>query len=240
MSATPQESDLRRLTERCSRCSLSALCLPGDLAPEELETLDASVQRRRPVRMGEAVFSDGDPHRAVYAVRSGWVKSFRLDRDGNEHVIGFHMPGELFGLDALARGRHACFAEPVTAGAELCELPLDQLDRLCTELPALRRQLMRLMSVDLDTLETFHCGHSADQALAGFLCDLSRRQKLRGLDANRLTLAMTRREIASYLRLTPETVSRVLRRFSQAGSIHVRGRKLTLLDPEQLSVCGRG
>ncbi len=232
---TAEVVNLDQLRAHCRQCAMAPVCLPDGMSAEELRQLDALVQRRVRLTRSQTLFEPEQPQRAIYAVRDGWMKSYRIDRDGNEHVLGFHMPGDLVGLDALARGHHPCFAQPVSTSAQLCEVAVGDLDDYCQRVPALRRQLMRLLSRDLNELEALHCRAHADQALAGFLSDLSERRRARGEDPLQLELVMTRREIASYLRLTPETVSRVLRQLVDAGLLEVKGRRVRLLDPVGLS-----
>lgn len=229
--------DIRVETLRaaCQRCSLAELCLPRGLSADELTKLDRIVDRRQPVAQGCEIYHPGSPADRLYAVREGWVKAFRIDADGNEHVVGFYMPGEVFGFDGLHDGSHFCHAVPVTPQASLCELPLARLDELVAQLPALGRQIARLMSREIDGLELFHQHRDAGQAVARFLMDLSARQQRLGADGRALELAMPRRDVASFLRLTPETVSRVLRRFRDAGWIAVDGRRVRLLQPQMLS-----
>ena len=146
------------------------------------------------------------------------------------------MPGELFGLESLHERRHLSFATPVTGQALLCELPVERLDELCRHLPSLGQQLTRLMSREMETLGVFHQGRSADRSLARFIQDLLVRQQRMEGPADRLDLAMSRREIASFLRMTPETVSRVFRRMRDLGTIELRGRHLRVLNPDALQI----
>jgi len=78
--------------------------------------------------------------------------------------------------------------------------------------------------------------HSAEDRLAAFLLGLSRRYGSRGFRADRFTLTMSRADIANYLRLAPETVSRILRRFQDDKLVRVRGREVELLDAGRLEV----
>src|SRR3546814_2934973 len=83
--------------------------------------------------------------------RSGAFKTVSLSEGGDERIIGFHLPGELMGLDALADGEHRCEAvalDPV----EVCEVPVDELSAIASQLPGLQRQRMRVIgqSIVLD------------------------------------------------------------------------------------------
>src|SRR5690606_22421083 len=106
--------------------------------------LDEVVRRRRPLRRDERLFHHGDALTSVYVARSGAFKTVTVTADGDERIIGFHLPGELMGLDALADGEHRCEAVALDP-AEVCEVPVDELSRVASQLPGLQRQLMRVI-----------------------------------------------------------------------------------------------
>ena len=78
----------------CHNCRMSALCLPLALDSSSLDQLDKVIERDRPIHKNKYIFHGGDPFRAVYAIRSGAVKSFCISDDGSEQVTGFYLPGE--------------------------------------------------------------------------------------------------------------------------------------------------
>lgn len=225
---------LDELPNLCSRCSLRELCLPRGLNEAELQRLEEEVDTNIDVPQGVNVVEPDQPLRRLYAVRSGAFKSFRYDNDGEEQVIGFHFPGELFGLDAIYPKVHQCYVAPLV-DSSACAIDYQRLDQFVDKVPALRRQLMRLMSRELGTRADFARNQRADQALAAFLLDVAQRYGERGCDENRFELLMTRRDIANLLRLRTETVSRVLRRFQDQGWLAVNRRFVEVLDRAALA-----
>jgi CRP/FNR family transcriptional regulator len=99
--------------------------------------------------------------------------------------------------------------------------------------------MLRLLSKELALSHSLAGDFSAEERVAGFLLSLSSRMKARGYSESFLTLAMSRRDIANYLRLATETVSRVFSRFEQDGLVSVDRREVTLRDPERLGKLGR-
>ena len=87
----------------CSQCSLGELCLPKDLTDEEKSRFEQIVHRSRPIQAGEHIFRSGDEFKSVASVRTGCFKSYTIDHEGQEQVLGFHLPGEIIGLDASTR-----------------------------------------------------------------------------------------------------------------------------------------
>ncbi|MDE2235625.1 MAG: fumarate/nitrate reduction transcriptional regulator Fnr [Gammaproteobacteria bacterium] len=227
----------RGLREACMSCSLHELCLPRGLSGHDLERLDTLVDRRGPHHEGDHLFRVGDRFESIYAVRAGSYKSYTVDSEGREHVLGFHLPGDLLGLDAIYPSHHLCNAMALDTST-VCALPYDQLSILSGEISGLRVQIMRLMSKDLADTATLAGDFTAEERLAAFLVGLSSRFRERGYSPREFNLAMSRRDIANYLRLATETVSRVFARFEKDGLIEVERRAVRLLDlPRLQSLC---
>lgn len=207
----------------CSQCSLKELCLPLGMDAEEVAVLDRLVTKRRSVRRGELLFHDGDPFQALFAVRGGFFKSVVLLRDGRDHVTGFHMPGEIVGLDGIGTGRHACDMVALE-DSMVCVIEYGELETTTQMLPRLRSNLLRLMSREIvrDHGVMMLLGSQlAGERIATFLINLSQRFEARGFSPWNFVLPMTRAEIGSYLGLKLETVSRVLSRMQGEGLIRV-------------------
>lgn len=229
--------DLQRLRKVCSQCSLADLCLPVGLGQDDVEQLEAFVQPDGPIEEGEHVYRVGEPFRAIYAVRTGCLKSYVLDPDGEEEVLGFHLPGELAGLDAIYPNAHQCNAVALDT-TTFCRLPYESLAELASRVPGLQRQIFRLMSKDIGTYQSLSGDLSAEERMAVFLLGLSERMKLRGYSPVHFLLLMPRRDIANYLRMATETVSRVLGRFQEEGLVQVARREIRLLDMDGLKSLG--
>ena len=177
-----------------------------------LMDLHVLVEHVGPFHAGDHVFREGDPFEAIAAVRAGTVKTYVVDRDGHEHVLGFHLPGEVIGLNAIDGETYPCNAVALDT-VMLCRFSFPKIAVLATRLPGLQQQLFRLLSRDIGRAALLAGDWTADQRMAAFLIGLSRRLAARGFSPNRFQLTMARTDIANYLRLAPETVSRVLRRF---------------------------
>ena len=217
----------------CSSCAFSQACLDEGLDKGALRDLYLLVEHVGPLPAGTRLFRTGDRFDAIAAVRSGTVKTCRVDREGREHVLGFHLPGEIIGLSAIDGERYPCDAVALDE-AQLCRFSFPKIALLATRLPGLQRQLFKLMSRGIGQAERLSGDHSADERIAAFLVDLSRRLQARGFSAARFELTMPRTDIANYLRLAPETVSRVLRRFQDDGLIRVRRREVELAERGRL------
>jgi CRP/FNR family transcriptional regulator len=222
----------------CSTCAFSSACLSQGLDKSALGELHVLVEHVGPFHEGEYLFREGDDFTAIAAVRAGTVKTCVVDPAGHEQVLGFFLPGEVIGLNAIAQSHYPCNAVALDT-TMLCRFSFPKMALLATRLPGLQAQLFRLLSQDIGKAALLAGDYSADQRLAAFLVSLARRFAARGFSATRLHLTMSRTDMANYLRLAPETVSRVLRRFQDDGIVHVERRELEIRDPERLGAIAR-
>jgi CRP/FNR family transcriptional regulator len=213
----------------CSALGEADLCLPCGLA--RLEEPGLQVKRRRLPRRA-TLYRQGQAFDAVYAVRAGTFKSVQHTHDGLEQVTGFHVPGEVLGLDGLARERHESAAVALE-DSEVLVLPYAQLRGIASAIDGLHDLIARLLSREMvrDRGRLQLLAHrSAEVRLCAFLLDLSQRMRSRGFSGTEFHLRLTREEIGSYLGLNLETVSRTFGSLQQQRLLAVEGRHVRLLD----------
>jgi CRP/FNR family transcriptional regulator len=207
-----------------------------------VDELERIVRRNRPLKKGEHLFTADEPMDQVFALRSGAIKNYLLDAEGNERVAGFILPGEMLGLDAIGASHYRSFALALEVSM-VCSIKLDQLMELSGHIPGLRYQLLHMLSLGIQSKdEHLRCCHGrAEQRLALFLLGLSARYHERGLRPDLFSLPMSRGDIANYLDLTLETVSRLFSRFNQEGLIACLGREVRIINLQGLeSLCQLG
>lgn len=221
---------------RCSTCALSQICLPVGIAAEDAAKMDALVSERVRIPRGKLLYRQGDPLTTVYGVRFGTLKTVLTLQDGRSQITGFHLPGEIVGLDGLGKMAHVSDAIALE-DSEACVLRFDELQELARELPSLQIQIMRLMSNEISRdhdMLVMLGAMRAEERLAAFLLNLSQRMSTRGYSATEFLLRMSREEIGSYLGLKLETVSRLFSRFAESGFIQVKQRQVKLVDMDAL------
>lgn len=224
------------LRAACSACSLQELCLPAGLAPDEMHQLDEIVNRKRPLKRGDYLYRAGGTLQSLYAVRTGFFKSCVMHDDGREQVAGFHMAGEMLGMDGIGSGKHMCDAVSLE-DSEVCEIPFNDLESLSRHIPTLQQHFHRIMSREIarDYGVMLLLGSMrAEERLAAFLLNLSQRFAARGYSSKSFLLRMTRNEIGSYLGLKLETISRALSHFQTEGIITVQNKSVEILDAGRL------
>ena len=208
------------------------------------EGIDASCVQRlaalcaelRPVARGAALFRQGDRLSALYEVHAGFFKTAVTDVQGRSQVTGFHLSGDLLGLDGIGTDHHVADAVALE-DAMVCVIPFEPLHTLFREHAPLQHEFHRVMSREITrdqgmmlVLGTL----SAEGRVAAFLLDLTQRLHARGFSATSLLLRMTREEIGSYLGLKLETVSRTFSKLQHDGVLEIHNRDLQLRDPDAL------
>lgn len=202
--------------------------------PQGLEALlqPLALPRRR-LQRKQILFRAGQPCHSLFFVHAGFFKTCVLSEDGREKITGFHLRGDLLGIDSFDMPTHACDAVALDTG-EVWELPLTMLRERNTDLlpvvtAALASELRRdwRWMLALGTL-------NAEQRVATFLLDLAARFTALGFSARHVMLRMTRAEVGSFLALQLETVTRALTRLAGSGMIEVGGKEILIKNPTAL------
>src|SRR5512139_1129331 len=224
--------DITLLRRSCAPCTLRQFCQQAGL-PQRAP--GASLGKAFGIDRGDSLFRAGDLQGRVYAVRSGALKTIAITPDGEEHVLGFHLPGELLGLDSLATGMH-CAEAVALSDTQVCEFPVQGLLARSASVPELGARMLQVLGtsamgsrVHVDLL----LRRQADERVAMFLYDLLLRYGRAGVNPS-LMLPMGREDVGRYLGLALETVSRSLTRLQEEGLIEVSGRSVRVLDDDRL------
>jgi len=223
--------ELDRFQHVCGTCSLRELCLPAGLGQDALAAVESMVQRHLPVLRGHFLYRAGSPLHSLYAVRAGFMKSSVLHEDGREQIAGFHMTGDIIGMDGISAGRHVCDVVALE-DSDVCEISYVTLETLSREIPALQQHFHRIMSREIvrDYGVMLLLGNMrAEERVAAFILNLSQRFSARGYSPSEFHLRMTREEIGAYLGLKLETISRVFSKFQEEGVLDVQNKHIRIL-----------
>ena len=222
-----RSATVSRAGTHCSACNPRELCLPCRLAAPDTAFLGDRVYTHKRVKHGDSLFRAGGSFDSLYVIRSGFFKSSVVLEDGRDQVTGFHMAGEILGMDGIGTESHTADAMALE-DSEVCIIPSARLEE-----PGLQRQLHKVMSRELvrDQGVMMLLGTMrAEERLAAFLLNLSQRFVARGFSPHEFHLRMTRDEIGSYLGLSLETVSRLFSGFQEDGLIYVQQRHIRIRD----------
>jgi CRP/FNR family transcriptional regulator len=234
--------NVNALKASCAACSMHQLCLPMDLDDADMSRLDAIIGRRRKVPRDTHLYRMGDPFTNLYAIRLGHFKTFQINVSGEEQITGFHMAGELLGMDAIGTERHHCSAVALE-DSEVCGIPFSDLEELFGHIPTLLHHFHQMMSQEITREQSVMLllgNMRAGQRFAAFLTNLSSRYAARGYSSTSFQLRMSREEIGNYLGLTIESISRLLSRFKKLGVLQVSNREIVILEPVRLKAMAAG
>jgi CRP/FNR family transcriptional regulator len=201
-----------------------------ELDLDELQ-LHMAVTRRK-LRAGQYLYRNGQPFRALHLVHAGFLKTSELSEDGREQVTGFRMRGDLLGVESIGLPVHTCDAVALE-DSQIWELPYPPVLNACLHIPELQVRLSAALAQEIRrdrswmlTIGTL----PAEQRVATFLLDIATRLAHLGFSARHFILRMGRADIASFLALKHETVSRALSHLEKLEYISVLRREVKLLD----------
>lgn len=221
---------------RCADCSKAAQCLGLNMeGGHTCPTLDIDVHTRV-LHKNEKLVNDGDGFHTLYAVRSGAIKTYKTTETGEEQIIDFCLPGDVIGLDAIHSGHFNCHAVSLDTSS-ICALDYGEIERLCERSPAFRKAFFRRMSAGILRNENFVVTlgtRDAYQRLAAFLVTLTEYYGSHGYSRLEFTLPMSRADIADYLNLAVETVSRLFSRLQTESCVNVKRSAVSVMDLDSL------
>lgn len=226
------------LAPHCRRVCPIALCARA--RESEFTYLDADVSVVT-LSAGKTLFAEGDCVRHVYNVMAGTLRLFRLLADGRRQITGFCSVGDFVGLSA--GGIHCCWAEAVDF-VQVCELPIERFYDLLQQFPRFERTLLEIRNKEVIAAQErmLLLGRKTPiEKIASFLLEFSEKQERLGRPATPVSLPMTRNDIADYLGLTVETVSRSFTRLKEERAIQLdEPTSVAIIDRERLMKLSAG
>lgn len=225
----------------CAKCGVRDKAVCGVLACDTLAEFKSSGCTQR-LQTGEPLFHEGDSAGQVFNLTEGALKLYRLLPDGRRQVTGFLLPGDFLGI---TQADEQAFTAEALLPSRLCSFSRGRFAEFAAAHPELERELYRLAAHELAAAheQIVLLGRkSALERLASFLLDLERRCRPDpGAATGEIDLPMSRSDIADYLGLTKETVSRVLAELKGRRLVRlVRINRVALLDRPALARLAEG
>ncbi|UUX51996.1 helix-turn-helix domain-containing protein [Nisaea acidiphila] len=228
------ETSVAAMHSPCDDCDIRDLAICGTLRVDEVQRL-SRIMTSVELAAGDTIVDEGEPSDFVYTLTSGAVRLYKLLADGRRSVTGFLFPGDFLGVSMQdIYGSSAEAITPVT----LCRFQRTELEALMMDIPTLERRLFARATEEIQLMQeqiVLLGRKTAAERVASFLRSLAQRQEKRHLPANPVTVPMTRTDIADYLGLTTETVSRTITQFKTKELISIEnGSRIRILDEDQL------
>lgn len=217
----------------CHHCNMSGVCFNS----VDKSKVEPKLRSHKVYRKADVLFASGQTFDAIFILRSGSAKSSGLDNSGHEQISRFHYPGDLIGLDGFDNGSHAQSIKFLETSS-VCRISLGELDKAMANSASIRLNLLQGMSHALNNEDKFLLSLNnmkSAQRLISFLLDLSSQFVKRGLSGKVFDLSMTRVDIANYLGMAIETVSRLLTQLHNDHIIEVEKRRVKIVDLRKLN-----
>ncbi len=220
----------------CETCNLDKLCIPKGMKRSGIGDLKLLVNRNNIRQKGEAIYHAGSPFRGIVALRAGSAKLLSFDRNGNEVIVDFILPGELLGFDGVSLQEHNCTAVALET-VNFCHLPSHQIAALALNTSSFYQVLLQRScnQFDAQVQKVMLSRRSAEERVAAFILQISDRLKIRGYSELEFRLSMSREEIGNHLGIAHETVSRIFHYFQTLEIIEIKTKQVKIIDKKKLS-----
>lgn len=214
-------------------CSLKSSALKKNLVPEVQRQLDDLLSLETRYKNGDYIFSAREQLAYIAEVTSGVLKAVIKHSNGKESITGFYLPGEIVGLDGICASEHAYHI--VSVGASSVNLiDYDKLMHVAWQSNVLQEQFIKAISANSNNLLLRLQNQTAESKIASFLLDMSVRNHVDGIPASQYDLLIPRKDVANYLGLAAETVSRVFQSFQSHRLLDTNNKKVILLDKDKI------
>ncbi len=221
----------------CDDCSMNSVCQPVSTAKQSLNLSDSYLQKRVSSKNGDILFHQAAPLTDIFAVSSGMFKLCQNTDDGEENIIGLRFPGELIGEDALYLKNYNYTAIAI-GDSSVCIVSVEQMTSCGKLVPEIQQNLIELLSrqsyVRQRNFQAYIGKKSADSLLAAFLLNIIERNADYTQSNDSIELPLSRNEVANFLGLRRETLSRVFSKFQKEQLIQVESKKIQLLEQNKL------
>ncbi len=222
----------------CDDCSMNSVCQPVTTTNQSFNLSESYLERRIPSKNSYVLFQQDKPITDIYAVSSGTFKLCQSTDDGEENIIGLRFPGELIGEDALYLKTYNYTAIAI-GDSSVCKVSVDQMTSCGKLVPEVQQNLIELLSrqsyVRQRNFQAYIGKKSADSLLAAFLLNIIERNADYTGSDDSIELPLSRNDVANFLGLRRETLSRVFSKFQKEQLIQVEGKKIQLLEIERLN-----
>jgi len=233
---------LIRRKQKCNLCDTQLLCQETWRDRVVMRDVSTLIQSKGPYETGERIYKIQDQFKSLFIIKSGVVKLEKVDNDGNSHISGFYFPGDVIGLESIGDEQYNYNAIALEK-TWVCEIPLDRLESLGQSIIAVQQTIITLLGKRVhqaDDMLTRGRYLSSEQRLLVFFEMLCKRYFIQTIDSKKkLHLPMSKVDIASYLGMRPESVSRALRNLQNQGVIqnHLKTIEIKDLNVAKKMIC---
>jgi CRP/FNR family transcriptional regulator len=223
--------------QACQHCTFLQFCQAEENNAYEGKITNHTVKHYRTLKKNDVLFLPNNRFQNLYVIQRGALKTYQAEADGKELIRGFYFASEILGYEAICAGSYPFSAIALTETV-VCEIPYENFLSLLEHDTNLQKSILFLISQQLSS-RSYLLFSNAEQRLAAFLLDLSSRLYPSDIRFE-LSLPMSRQDMGNYLRLTAETVSRLLSRLQRHRLIGIGHKQINLLEITKLRKIAQG
>ena len=216
---------------KCANCNQRIHCFMKKASEEEINGLPADFIEISTLEKGEYLYKKGAKFSYIYQLRIGAIKNEIVFENGLRQVIQFLLPGNLLGLDGISSKKYQVDAISQT-NSQFCKIKIEEVKKIPAQYPNLTNVIENEMGtlLNLSNLHVINLANlNAIERLADFLINYANRLGAIGFDRESFILPMNRDDLANYLGIKTETISRLLTQLEEIGAIQIRNRQVEII-----------
>jgi CRP/FNR family transcriptional regulator len=223
----------------CGDCTMAPVCTPIKTSTGSITLTQNYLSKQTSTYANDAIFTKGEQLSSIYAVSSGLYKLTDINENNEERILGFRFPGELIGEDAIYPKRYSYNAIAI-GNSSACKVNIDALLSCSKIVPNLQANLIELLNkqcyLSQQEFRALISRKSAESLLVAFLLNINKRKSQHEHSTTILNLPISRDNIANFLGLRRETLSRIFSKLQKEQLILVTGKNIQFLQPEKLTL----
>jgi CRP/FNR family transcriptional regulator len=219
-------------SSNCGDCELCTHTVDNRrvrIQSQEIAAIESIIDSHILIEKNQIVYEAGATFQNLFTVHSGMFKSVYLTQQGDERIVDVFIPGQIMGFDGIHKGKYKTTVKAVSSGS-YCVIPFYPLQELAHKHRDIQTRLMKMMSEKIIQFEISHSEYNAKQKLVSFVKDVSDLYYSRGFSANQFPFQISQRDLANFLGLAEETLSRVFSKLKKADIMALADHQITIID----------
>jgi len=222
-------------TSNCGDCELCTQNVNNRrvrIKSNEIAAIESIIDSHIMIEKNQTVYESGATFQNLFTVHSGMFKSVYLTHQGDERIVDVFIPGQIMGFDGIHQGKYKTTVKAVSTGS-YCVIPFYPLQELAMKHRDIQVRLMKMMSEKIIQFEISHSEYNAKQKLVSFIKDVSDLYYSRGFSASQFPFQISQRDLANFLGLAEETLSRVFSKLKSNHILALADHQVTIIDMEK-------
>ena len=222
-------------TNNCGDCELCTHIVDNKrvrIHSVEIDAIETIIDSHIRIEKNQTVFEAGATFQNLFTVHSGIFKSVYLTQQGDERIVDLFIPGQVMGFDGIHAGKYKTTVKSVSSGS-YCVIPFYPLQELAMKHRDIQNRVMKMMSEKIIQYEITHSQYNAKQKLVSFVKDVSDLYFSRGFSASQFPFQVSQRDLANYLGLAEETLSRTFTKLKKNEILSLADHQITVIDMQK-------